>query len=67
MAGLALSKVGDSKTGKSMAGPLIIVMLLAMMILPLPAIALDVFFTFNIALSILVLLIGLQTAKPRWA
>ncbi|HEX5539583.1 MAG TPA: flagellar biosynthesis protein FlhA, partial [Methylophilaceae bacterium] len=36
----------------------------AMMILPLPAIALDVLFSFNIALSIMVLLIGLQTAKP---
>jgi flagellar biosynthesis protein FlhA len=53
-----------SNKGKSLAGPLLIVMLLALMILPLPAIALDVFFTFNIALSILVLLIGLQTSKP---
>jgi flagellar biosynthesis protein FlhA len=34
-----------------------------MMILPLPAIALDVLFSFNIALSIMVLLIGLQTRK----
>ncbi|WP_334107138.1 flagellar biosynthesis protein FlhA [Methylobacillus sp.] len=50
--------------GSSMAAPIIIVMLLAMMILPLPAIALDALFTFNIALSILVLLVGLQTAKP---
>ncbi len=50
--------------GKSLAGPIIIIALLSMMILPLPAMALDVFFTFNIALSILVLLIGLQTAKP---
>lgn len=49
--------------GRSMAAPVIIVLLLAMMILPLPAILLDVFFTFNIALSILVLMIGLQTTK----
>ncbi|MCB5189295.1 flagellar biosynthesis protein FlhA [Methylobacillus arboreus] len=48
----------------SVAAPIIIVMLLAMMILPLPAIALDALFSFNIALSILVLLVGLQTAKP---
>ena len=53
-----------SASNKSFAAPLIIIMLLAMMILPLPAIALDVLFTFNIALSILVLLIGLQTSKP---
>ena len=50
--------------GASMAAPLIIIMLLAMMILPLPAIALDALFSFNIALSILVLLVGLQTSKP---
>ncbi|MGY1489744.1 flagellar biosynthesis protein FlhA [Methylobacillus pratensis] len=50
--------------GASMAAPIIIIMLLAMMILPLPAIALDALFSFNIALSILVLLVGLQTSKP---
>jgi len=49
---------------KTVAGPIIIVLLLAMMILPIPAIGLDLLFTFNIALSILVLMIGLQTAKP---
>lgn len=49
--------------GRALAGPIIIIMLLSMMILPLPAIALDVLFSFNIALSILVLLIGLQTKK----
>lgn len=49
--------------GRTLAGPIIIIMLLSMMILPLPAIALDVLFSFNIALSILVLLIGLQTKK----
>jgi flagellar biosynthesis protein FlhA len=49
--------------GRSAAAPIIIMMLLAMMILPLPAMVLDVFFSFNIALAILVLLIGLQTKK----
>lgn len=48
---------------RTVAAPLIIVLLLAMMILPLPAIILDVLFSFNIAISILVLLIGLQTTK----
>lgn len=48
---------------RTVAAPLIIVMLLAMMILPLPPILLDVLFSFNIALSIMVLLIGLQTTK----
>ena len=48
---------------RNVAAPLIIILLLAMMILPLPAIILDVLFSFNIALSIMVLLIGLQTTK----
>jgi flagellar biosynthesis protein FlhA len=50
--------------GTAAAAPLIIIMLLAMMVLPLPPVVLDVFFTFNIAISILVLMIGLQTSKP---
>jgi flagellar biosynthesis protein FlhA len=48
---------------RSTVAPLIIILLLSMMILPLPAIVLDVLFSFNIALSIMVLLIGLQTKK----
>ena len=48
---------------RNIAAPIIIILLLAMMILPLPAIILDVLFSFNIAISIMVLLIGLQTKK----
>ena len=61
---LNLKNLLQSINSKSVAAPLIIVLLLGMMILPLPAIALDLLFTFNIALSIMVLLIGLQTTKP---
>lgn len=64
MNGLTLPSWLNGKAGAAVAAPLIIVMLLAMMILPLPAIALDVLFTFNIALSIIVLLISLNTSKP---
>lgn len=49
---------------KALAAPLLIIMMLAMMILPLPAFALDIFFSFNIALSIVVLLTSLYTVKP---
>ncbi|WP_395401648.1 flagellar biosynthesis protein FlhA [Pseudoduganella sp. UC29_106] len=49
---------------KSLAAPILIIMLLAMMILPLPAFILDLFFSFNIALSIIVLLTSLYTVKP---
>lgn len=63
MNGLNLPPWLQQFTHRSLAAPMIIVLLLAMMILPLPAIILDVLFSFNIALSIMVLLIGLQTKK----
>ncbi|OLO03363.1 flagellar biosynthesis protein FlhA [Salinicola socius] len=49
---------------KILAGPVLIIMILSMMILPLPPFALDLFFTFNIALSIMVLLVSMFTEKP---
>ena len=49
---------------RALAGPVLIVMMLAMMILPLPAFALDIFFSFNIALAIIILLTSLYTVKP---
>lgn len=48
----------------SLAGPVLIIMILGMMILPLPAFVLDIFFTFNIAVSIIVLMVGLNTRQP---
>jgi len=50
--------------GNALAAPILIILLLAMMILPLPAFALDLFFSFNIALSVIVLLTALYTVKP---
>jgi len=44
--------------------PVVIVMILAMMILPLPVFVLDMLFTFNIAVSMLVLLVTVNTVKP---
>ncbi len=53
------------KPGASfMIAPAIIILLLAMMVLPLPPFVLDVFFSFNIALAIIVLLTSLYTVKP---
>ncbi|WP_353175216.1 MULTISPECIES: flagellar biosynthesis protein FlhA [unclassified Salinisphaera] len=49
---------------KMLAGPVLIIMIMAMMILPLPPFVLDLFFTFNIALSIMVLLVAMFTQKP---
>ncbi|MDQ5887712.1 MAG: flagellar biosynthesis protein FlhA [Pseudomonadota bacterium] len=53
--GLSLSRL---------AGPVLILMILAMMILRLPPFLLDLLFTFNIALSIIVLLVSLYTTQP---
>ena len=49
---------------KLLAGPILILLILSMMVLPLPPFALDLFFTFNIALSIMVLLVSMFTQKP---
>ncbi len=63
MNGFNLPEWVKNLADKTIAGPIVIVMLLSMMILPLPPVLLDVLFSFNIALSIMVLLIGLQTQK----
>ncbi len=44
--------------------PLLVIVVLAMMVLPLPSFALDVFFTFNIALSLIVLLATIYALRP---
>ncbi|HTI17093.1 MAG TPA: flagellar biosynthesis protein FlhA [Trinickia sp.] len=49
---------------RKLAGPVLICMILGMMILPLPPFLLDLLFTFNIALSVMVLLVSMYTTKP---
>lgn len=44
--------------------PLMLIIMLSMMILPLPAFCLDIFFTFNIALSLIVLLAVIYSDRP---
>ncbi|PJC03391.1 MAG: flagellar biosynthesis protein FlhA [Gallionellales bacterium CG_4_9_14_0_8_um_filter_55_61] len=48
---------------RGMVGPVLIVMILAMMVLPLPPFLLDILFTFNIAVAVMVLLISMNTTK----
>ncbi len=48
----------------SLAGPGLIILILTMMVLPLPPVLLDIFFTFNIAVSIIVLLVGINVRQP---
>ena len=56
--------IANSRNKSSLAAPILIIMLLAMMVLPLPAFVLDIFFSFNIALAVIVLLTSLYTVKP---
>lgn len=44
--------------------PLVVLAILGMVILPLPAILLDILFSFNIALSLVVILVSVFTKKP---
>jgi flagellar biosynthesis protein FlhA len=49
---------------RQLMAPGLIVLILSMMVLPLPPFALDVFFTFNIAISIMVLMVAMYVTKP---
>ncbi|MCM1129923.1 MAG: flagellar biosynthesis protein FlhA [Alistipes senegalensis] len=60
----ALPSWMTGQNSRALAAPVLIIMMLAMMVLPLPPFLLDMFFTFNIALSIIVLLTSLYTVKP---
>lgn len=50
--------------GQGIGPPIIIVMLLAMVIVPLPPLALDVLFTFNITLSIMIVMVTIYVMRP---
>ena len=44
--------------------PMLLMALLVMLVIPLPPLALDVLFTFNIALSLVVILVAVYTPRP---
>ncbi|WP_263080853.1 flagellar biosynthesis protein FlhA [Endozoicomonas sp. Mp262] len=53
------------KAGSGYIGiPLIVLVIMGMVTLPVPPLLLDMLFTFNIALSLLVLLVGVYTLRP---
>lgn len=54
----------NAVTLQALGAPILVVLLLAMMVLPLPPFALDFLFTFNIALSLVVLLASVYIRKP---
>ena len=53
---------GSNRPG--LGAPLLIIVVLAMLILPVPPVGLDILFTFNILLALLVLLVTIYTPKP---
>lgn len=48
----------------SLAIPLLVLMVLAMMVLPLPPFALDLLFTFNIAVALMVVMVSAYMVRP---
>lgn len=55
-----LADIGRHK----IAAPLFLLAILAMVMLPLPPLALDMLFTFNIVLAIIVILVSVSAKRP---
>ena len=55
---------GRSLLAGNLGVPLMLMVLLGMMTLPVPTFLLDVFFTFNIALAIVVLMVSIYAGRP---
>ncbi len=49
---------------QKLAGPIFLIALLAMIMLPLPPVLLDVLFTFNIVLALIVILVSVTAKRP---
>jgi flagellar biosynthesis protein FlhA len=49
---------------KSMGIPALVLLIIAMLILPLPTVLLDILFTLNIMIALIVIMIGIHTEKP---
>lgn len=64
MKSILASLFGNKGQLYKLAGPILLLMILSMMVLPLPAWLLDLFFTFNIAASIVILFVAIYTVKP---
>jgi flagellar biosynthesis protein FlhA len=64
MSALAIRLGLNRATLVGLAAPLLIVLILGMMVLPLPPFLLDLLFTFNIAMAMIVLLSAMYTLRP---
>ena len=67
MSALTLSTVRQNLSKFDYAGlglPAMVLLIMAMLVVPLPALLLDILFTFNIGCSLLVIMIAIGTRKP---
>jgi flagellar biosynthesis protein FlhA len=53
-----------AKGVRALLAPLVVVLILAMMVLPLPPFALDLLFTFNIAVALMVMMVAAYMVRP---
>ncbi len=53
-----------SLSRSGLGAPLLLVVIMAMMVIPLPPFALDMLFTFNISLSLVVMLVSIYALRP---
>lgn len=63
MAAIVLERIKVVGT-LGLGAPLVILLMMMMMVLPLPPFLLDLLFTFNIAFSLLILLVTIYTLRP---
>ena len=54
----------NTTAAQGMAAPLLVVAILALMVLPIPTWMLDVFFTLNIAVALMVMMVAAYMLKP---
>ncbi len=54
----------NGSAARALMAPLFIIMVLAMMVLPLPPFALDLLFTFNIAMALMVMVVAAYMVRP---
>ncbi|WP_019918840.1 flagellar biosynthesis protein FlhA [Methyloversatilis discipulorum] len=59
-----LNRLGDAMRRHRVATPVFLLLILAMVILPLPPVLLDVLFTFNIVLALIVILVSVSARRP---
>ena len=59
-----LSRLKPLLANGNIAAPMVLVALLAMVVIPLPAFMLDMLFSFNIALSLTIMLASIYVLKP---